>query len=607
MSTELVERGPRRPMEWSLSVTVQAHVLTKVTTCLPSEPPARPALPSHLEKLNLADPQFVKSRPVDIILGADAYGQVIKPNIIRNASTPLIAQLSIFGWLVIGPLEGIQIIRRTSHQATVNNTDRQLSELLSRFWTQEEPPQDTAPLLTPEEQECEDHFKTTHSRDSAGRYIVRLPLKLHPRALGNSYQTAHNCLQRTLRRLSKDAQYKQLYTKFMLEYEQLGHMVRLNNDSIISPFQYILPYHGVLKLGSTTTALRVVFNGSSPISSGYSLNDLLHTGPNLMLNIADLLIWIRRYKHLFATDVTKMYRQIKETQYQLTTVTYGTKAAPYLAVEPIKNGRYVDDIFGGADTAEHLQDVANQLTQLRQAGGFPLAKWHSISKSLLEALATDQNNAGISFDDCETKILGIKWTPHEDAFNFATISATQRTQFTKRLVLSEVIQLFDPLGFVAPVVIRAKILIQELWLQELGWGDILPLTITNRWLRIREDLTRLARLSIPRWFNTMTTSTVELHGFSDASVFTMTAVVYLVVHSPSTGTNTSLIRSKTRVTPLKCLTIPRLRSYAGMDQNAPLQMEGLRTQQGNPNPGDHAELSLEACTRSNPPKSIESS
>ncbi|XP_046145532.1 uncharacterized protein LOC123988827 [Osmia bicornis bicornis] len=196
-----------------LSVTIQAHVLTKVTTCLPSEPPARPTLPSHLEKLNLADPQFLVSRPVDIILGADAYG--------------------------------------TSHQVTVSNTDCQLGELLSRFWTQEEPPQDTAPLLTPEEQECEDHFQTTHSRDSSGRYIVRLPLKLHPRALGNSYQMAHHCLQRTLRRFSKDAQYKQLYTKFMLEYEQLGHVVRLNNDSIISPFQYFLPHHGVLKLGST--------------------------------------------------------------------------------------------------------------------------------------------------------------------------------------------------------------------------------------------------------------------------------------------------------------------------------------------------------------------
>ncbi|XP_046145812.1 uncharacterized protein LOC123989180 [Osmia bicornis bicornis] len=469
-----------------LSVTVHAHVLTKVTTCLPSDPPALPTLPSHLEKLNLADPQFLRSRPVDIILGGDAYGQVIKSNIIRHASSPLIAQLSIFGWLIIGPLEGSQTIRRTSHQVTVNNTDRQLSELLSRFSTQKEPPQDTAPLLTPDEQECEDHFKTTHSRNSAGRYIVRLPLKIHPRALGNSYQTAHSCLQRTLRRFSKDAQYKQLYTKFMLEYEQLGHMVGLNNDSITSPFQYFLPHHGVLKLGSGTTALRVVFNGSSPTSSGYSLNDLLHTGPNLMLNIADLLIWIRRYKHLFATDVTKMYRQIKvhpddwslqqilwlddaqqETQYQLTTVTYGTKAAPYLAVQT--------------------------LLQLAEDEGskYPLA---------VEPIKNG----------------------------------------------------------------RAKILIQELWLQELGWDDILSCHITQQWLRIREDLTSLARLSIPRWFNTTTTSTVELHGFSDASVLAMAAVVYLVVHAPSTGTHTFLICAKTRVTPLKRLTIPRLELTAAL-------------------------------------------
>ncbi|XP_046145622.1 uncharacterized protein LOC123988909 [Osmia bicornis bicornis] len=397
-----------------LAVTVQAHVLTKVTTCLPSEPPSQPTQPAHLEKLNLADPQFLVSRPVDIILGADAYRQVIKPNIIRNTSAPLIAQLSIFGWLIIGPLEGTQTIRRASHQVTVNNTDRQLNE-----------------------QECEDHFKTTHSRDPAGRYIVPLPLKIHPRALGNSYQTAHSCLQRTLRRLSKDAQYNQLYTKFMLEYEQLGHM-----------------------LGSTTTALRVVFNGSSPTSSGYSFNDLLHTGPNLMLNIADLPIWIRRYKHLFATDVTKMYRQIKvhpddwslqqilwlddtqkETQYQLTTVTYGTKAAPYLAVRTLL--QLADD----------------------EGSKYPLA---------------------------------VEPIKNGDTLNFSTISATQRTQFTKRLILSEVAQLFDPLGFVAPVIIRAKILIQELWLQELSWDDILPLHITQRWLCIKEDLTSLAKLSIPR-------------------------------------------------------------------------------------------------------------
>ncbi|XP_053990417.1 uncharacterized protein LOC128882715 [Hylaeus volcanicus] len=187
-----------------------APVLRKVTANLPTHPPPSASLPPHLGRLNLADPQFLLSRLVDLLLGAYVYGQIIKPNIIRHSSTELIAQLSIFGWLVIGPIEGSQTTQRTVHQVSVNNTDSQLSELFSRFWTQEEPPQDTTPLLTPEEQECEDHFETTHSRDSEGRYIVRLPLKIHPRAFGNSYQTAHHCLQRMLRGLTKDAQYNQL-------------------------------------------------------------------------------------------------------------------------------------------------------------------------------------------------------------------------------------------------------------------------------------------------------------------------------------------------------------------------------------------------------------
>lgn len=73
---------------------------------------------------------------------------------------------------------------------------------------------------------------------------------------------------------------------------------------------YYLPNHGVLRPDSKTTKLRVVFNGSSPTSTGRSLNDLMHTGQNLLLDITDALTWIRLHRHIFATDVTKMYRQI---------------------------------------------------------------------------------------------------------------------------------------------------------------------------------------------------------------------------------------------------------------------------------------------------------
>ena len=104
-----------------------------------------------------------------------------------------------------------------------------------------------------------------------------------------------------------------------------------------------------------------------------------------------------------------------------------------------------------------------------------------------------------------------------------------------------------------------------MWLYKLNWGDPLPSQVTSNWLIIREDLQGLARLSTPRWFNTLSNSTVELHGFSDASQLAMPAVIYLNVISPSTNHKVStLVCSETKVAPLKKLTIPRVELTAAL-------------------------------------------
>ncbi|XP_048508863.1 uncharacterized protein LOC105691000 [Athalia rosae] len=554
-----------------LSVNISAHVLKTVTTIMPTSAISQELEWPHLKRLNLADPEFLTPRAIDVIIGADFYEQLIKPNIIRHSPETPIAQLPIFGWLVIGPVHTPVTIVRTTHHGVSQASNSSLQELLTRFWVQEEPPSSSDSRLTPEEQECERHFSTTHSRDSTGRYIVRIPLKMSSAALGDSQHTAHQCLLRILKRLGRDAQYCELYTQFMQEYERAKHMIKLDDSSASRRPHYYLPHHGVLKPDSSTTKLRVVSNGSSASSTGYSVNDLMHAGPNLMLNIFDLLIRIRRHE------------QEEESHYHLTTVTYGTKVAPFsavrtllqlaedegsrypLAVEPITHGRYVDDIFGGSDTVDELTQTARQLIQLCHAGGFPLAIWHSTSRQLLEEVSSELGHTSdISFDDCNAKILGIRWSLQQDTFNFSTISSTHSARFSKRLILSEVAQLFDPLGFTAPVVIRAKMFLQALWLHKLNWDDPLPEQLITQWLSIRQDLTSLARLSIPRWFNTLSDSAVELHGFSDASQFAIAAVVYLVAHSPSTGANVSLICSRTKVSPLKRLTIPRLELTAAL-------------------------------------------
>ncbi|XP_024872454.1 uncharacterized protein LOC112455014 [Temnothorax curvispinosus] len=472
-----------RSLYSSSDVVIQAHVLQTVTNILSSFNAAPQQWP-HLTKLTLADPDFLTPRPVDIIIGADSYGQIIKPNIIKQDPLMPIAQLSIFGWLVLGPVDTSSSASAAVHHASIQEKEDALDELLSRFWTQEEVPENENHDLTPDEQRCEKYFKSTVSRDSAGRYTVRIPFKSSPDTLGDSYLAAHRCLQSLLRRLSRDDNYRRLYHQFMTEYRELTHMKKVSPVSS-QLTQYYLPYHGVLRPDSATTKLRVVFNGSSASTFGRSLNDLMHTRAKLHLDVTDVLLWIRQFRHLVATDITKMYRQINvheddwnlqrilwidellnELSYYLTTVTYGTKAAPFLAlrtllqlvedeghnfplaVPSILRGRYVDDIFGGADTVQQLIKISLQLKNLCMAGGFPLAKWHATHPDVLAAVQAEKDQGS-------------------QTLHLTIAISSQTDHLTKRLVLSEVAQIFDPLGFASPVVIKAKMLLQELWLHKL--------------------------------------------------------------------------------------------------------------------------------------------
>ena len=402
----------------------------------------------HLQGLQLADPEFLVPSDIDILLGADVYGELIQSEVRKGGHHDPIAQLTHFGWVILGPTEDLGSSPVISSHVSVEHDD--IRDILIRFWEQEEVPITNAADLTPEEAECEEHFQQTHSRDSSGRYIVRLPLISPLHELGESYTTLHACLNRLIRRISRDANYHQLYSDFLTEYESLGHMIRVPDNSRSGPAiggreggktlahaasasgglrvpherssaqtrintaSYYLPHHGVLKPQSKATKLRAVFNGSSKTQSGKSLNDILHTGAKLQRDITDVLLWSRQHKFIFMTDITKMFRQIRvhkddwplqkilwidangqEAEFHLTTVTYGTRPAPFLsvrvllqlvedeghkyplAVAPLKYGQYVDDICGGEDSSQELIQIAEQVQGLCSAGGFPLAKSQS--------------------------------------------------------------------------------------------------------------------------------------------------------------------------------------------------------------------------------------
>lgn len=260
---------------------LSAHILTKLTNAIPSVQLDMQHWP-HLNGLTLADPHFLHSLPVDMIIGADIYHQIIREGLKKGPTDSPIAQSTVFGWIISGPTSA----KRTSLSAKSYHVsmDQQLYDVLHKFWELEEVTIQKNSSLTQEEQECEKHFHDTHTRDPQGRFVVCLPFKRPVDDLGNSRRKASLVLTSLLRRFNSDKNYAQAYSQFMSEYKDLNHM-RLVDDAHPEPQpNFYLPHHGVWKENSTTTKLRVVFNESSRTTSRVSLNEILHTVLNYNSN-----------------------------------------------------------------------------------------------------------------------------------------------------------------------------------------------------------------------------------------------------------------------------------------------------------------------------------
>ncbi|XP_023248120.1 uncharacterized protein LOC111643958 [Copidosoma floridanum] len=185
------------------SVDVVLHVLPRVTAPLPSfQCKTRSWL--HTEFLELADPHFYLPRDIDLLLGTDYYSAIITSDLLRGSLSEPIAQRTLFCWILSGCVnQPVTKIHRHTHHI-VSKIEDKLQELLINFWIQEEVPSKSSSQLTPEKQECQEYLVRTHSRDSTGRYVVKLPLKQSPSLLGNSVNRAHKCFNRTVARLKTD-------------------------------------------------------------------------------------------------------------------------------------------------------------------------------------------------------------------------------------------------------------------------------------------------------------------------------------------------------------------------------------------------------------------
>ncbi|GBM39816.1 hypothetical protein AVEN_45780-1 [Araneus ventricosus] len=349
-------------------------------------------------------------------------------------------------------------------------------------------------------------------------------------------------------------------------------------------------FTGVLRPSSITSKLRVVLDASAKTTTGYSLNDLLCAGGVLQDDLFSILTRFRKHQYAFTADISKMFRQIEINPSQrkylkmlwkerpeenikvfaLKTVTYGTTSAPFLATRTLQQlakdemenfpiaskvlpeDFYMDDCLSGASDINQFMALKKELGELLLRGGMTLHNWCSSESSELDLYP---------FNYCEkqstVKTLGMMWNNCEDAFLF-DISTSCTTEFTKRDVLSQIAKLFDPLGLLGPIICNSKIFLQRLWLLQIDWSQKLPSDIAQECSSFIASLSYVKNIKIPRFVLRPNPKEIILHGFSDTSERAYGAVIYLQSVCDSSDNNTFLLCSKSRVAPIKSVTIPRL-------------------------------------------------
>ncbi|XP_063825323.1 uncharacterized protein LOC135074871 [Ostrinia nubilalis] len=557
---------------------------------------------SDIDNLPLADPTYATPGKIEVLLGADVYSEIILEGVIKQTEGSLMAQNTVFGWIISG-----KVTPEPGESSQANFTSMHIhieeDDLLKKFWEMENEPNTIQKEMTESEKLCEKIFEATTVRDEEGRFVVRLPFATDdPKSkYGHSEEIAIKRLESLERKLSRDPKLREEYNKVFQEYLTLNHMRPVYEHELENNKAVYLPHHAVIREDKETTKLRIVFNASSKGDNNVSLNDDLLVGPKLQQDLRHILMRWRNHKICLIADIVKMYRMIcvadEHTDFQrivwrftsnepiqhfkLLRLTFGTACAPYLAVKALqslakleedryplaakltKTDYYMDDLITGANTESEALQIYDEMNRLMKLGGFKLQKWNSNCENIVEKIQDKNEQNGKQVTPIKLnktiKVLGVSWCRITDNFVYTVELPDPKEPITKRKVLADVAKLYDPEGWIAPVVVNAKKFIQTLWKSGLLWDQSLPEDILSEWLEYRSSLADLRELKIPRWFNATPGSKQELHVFSDASKSAFAAAVYIRVTDESNNVHVHLVTAKTKVAPIeKEITIPRL-------------------------------------------------
>ena len=556
-----------------------------------------------LKPLKLADRNSFSNIDVDVLIGVDYYHSFFSGKIIKTVVSGPTASETILGWVLSGPVSSdkprtsysnlcaTSHVMRCAFEPADSSIEDPLRNELKRFWEIEN-------VNSYSSQDCVVHQFEKDIRYNGERYVTKLPFRPGHSSLPSNLETAKARLSSLRRRLEKDSLMSE-YNEVFRSYEKEGIIEKVEESELCRDSVHYLPHRGVRRDDKETTKLRVVFDASCS-SNGPSLNDCLYSGPNLISKIFDILLRFRINPIATLSDIKQAFLNIEIDRdhqdflrflwyrdldncseveaYRFLRLVFGLTSSPFILnatirhhlerfrpvdssfIERFLQDLYVDDSTSGCSTVDEGKMFYNKSMSILSAGGFVLRKWVTNSKELQEFF---NEKEGSESDIRSKKVLGVEWDLESDEFVFCfskIIELARHLPATKRNVLKVAATFFDPLGFISPITARVKSIFQLLCKDKSDWDSEASSEILNVWNTFLADVERLGVLRVRRFALVEMNENIEsvtLHGFCDSSLTCYAAVLYLQMRT-SFGMRVCLLAAKTKVAPLRQISIARL-------------------------------------------------
>ncbi|XP_055614659.1 uncharacterized protein LOC129760983 [Uranotaenia lowii] len=453
------------------------------------------------------------------------------------------------------------------------------------------------------------------------RFETGLPWRFNLPDFPNSFEMARSRMVSLEKRLQKDPQLELAVKQQVSSYleKNYAHIATEEELNKTDPRRvWYLPL-GVVQNPKKPGKVRLIWDAAARVNK-ISFNDMLLTGPDLLTSLPSILLRFRQKNIAVCGDIKEMFHQIRiraqdsQSQrflyrsnpkdqpqvYVMDVVTFGATCSPFIsqfiknknatdhaedypeAAKAIIKDHYMDDYLQSVDTIEEAVARVLDVKYVQARGGFEIRNFLSNSPEVLIQIGEPRLpekkslnlEPGIEESDRAERILGMMWLPASDHLTFSTSLHDEISKFvggelkpTKRQVLRTIMSIFDPLGLIAHYVVHGKILMQEIWKHGSDWDERIPDELFEKWNRCCELLKNLDVVRVPRcFFSGMVSNEFEnlqLHMFVDASEAAYACVAYLrVLHHDVP--RCAFVAAKTKVAPLRPLSIPRLELQAAL-------------------------------------------